>query len=82
MNVLFWLSIGLWLLALLCYAMILSASEQPHNKGAGASTFAAFETLIQRAGGSGARRYLYRTLVGSALGAALTGGLYLMSRPN
>ena len=80
MNVLFWLSIGLWLLALLCYAMILSANEQLHRRGAGMPTFASLETLIRRAGGSGARRYLYRTLLGSAVGAMLTGGLYLLTR--
>ena len=82
MNVLFWLSIGLWLLALLCYATILSASEQLHRKGAGMSTFASFETLLRSAGGARARRYLYRTVVGSAAGAMLTGGLYLLSRPD
>lgn len=82
MNVLFWLSIGLWLLALLCYAVILSANEQLHRKAAGMSTFASLETLISRAGGSVARRYLYRILVGSAVGAMLTGGLYLLSRPD
>lgn len=82
MNVLFWLSIGLWLLALLCYAMILSANEQLHRKGAAMSTFASLETLVRRAGGFRVRRYLYRALVGSAVGAMLTGGLYLLSRPN
>jgi hypothetical protein len=80
MNVLFWLSIGLWVLALVCYAMILSADEQRHGKGAGTSTFTLFETLFHTTGGSRARRYLYRIQVAAALGAMLTGGLYLLTR--
>lgn len=80
MNVLFWLSIGLWVVALVSYAMILGKNEQLHRSGASMSVFTPFETLFHGAGVSRARWYLYRILVGSALGAMLTGGLFLLTR--
>ena len=80
MNVLFWLSIGLWVIALVSYAMILSKNEQLHRSGARMSVFTPFEALFHGARVSRAHWYLYRILVGSALGAMLTGGLFLLTR--
>ncbi|NCF29057.1 MAG: hypothetical protein GWP69_16860 [Gammaproteobacteria bacterium] len=79
MNVLFWFSIGLWVVALISYAMLLSANEQLQRKDAGMSVFIPFEKLFHNVGASRARRYLYRTLVVSAIGAMVTGGLFLLT---
>ena len=80
MKLLFWLSIGLWVIALVCYAMILSGNEQLQRKSARMSVFIPFEALFHGARGSRARRYLNWTLVGSAVGAMVTGGLFLLTR--
>ena len=50
---LFWISIALWLVALLAYALILSGRARP-------------------------RKYLYQTLILSAIAALVTGGLYML----
>lgn len=76
MSVFFWLSISLWLVSLVCYALILSAREDRQRRVAGRPAVAPFETLLERAG-SRASRYLYRTLVLAAAGAMLCGALYL-----
>ena len=78
MTVLFWVSIGLWVVALVSYAMILNGNEQLQRKVARMSVFIPFETLFHSAGGSRARKYIYRTLVASGLGAMVTGGLFLL----
>jgi hypothetical protein len=77
-KVLFWLSIGLWVVALVSYAMILNGNERLQRKGARMSVFVPFETLFHSATDSCARSYLYRTLVASAIGAMVTGGLFLL----
>jgi len=79
MKVLFWLSIGLWVVALASYAMILSANEQLQRKGAGISVFMPFEALFQIAGNPRPSRLLYRILVLSAIGAMVSGGLFLLT---
>lgn len=79
MNILFWLSIGLWVLSLVSYALILSGSEQLERKDAGRSIFIPFEVLFQGSGYSRYVRILYRVLIGSAVGAMLTGGLFLLT---
>ena len=78
MNVLFWLSIGLWVVALVSYAMILNGNEQLQRKVARMSVFVSFETLFHSVGGYRARKYIYRTLVASAIGAMVTGGAFLL----
>ena len=50
---LFWISIALWLVALLAYALILSGPAR-------------------------SRKYLYQTLILSAIAALVTGGLYML----
>jgi hypothetical protein len=79
MKVFFWLSIALWLVALMSYVMILSGNEQLQKKDAGKSVFMPLQTLLENAGYSGSRRIFYRTLVLSAIGAALSGGLFLFT---
>jgi uncharacterized membrane protein YbhN (UPF0104 family) len=78
-NVLFWLSIGLWVVALASYAMLLSSNEQLQREDARMSVFVPFEALFQSAGYSRSRRFFYRTLVLSAIGAMVSGGLYLLT---
>jgi hypothetical protein len=78
-KVLFWLSTGLWVVALVSYAVILSGSERQLRKETGTPFFIAFEALGQRTGSSRVRRILYRTLVLSAIGAILSGGLFLFN---
>ncbi len=79
MNFLFWLSIALWLVALVSYALILSADEQLQREDARMSVFIPFEALFHTTSYSRSLKYLYRTLVLSAIGAMVTGGLYLLS---
>lgn len=52
-SLLFWISVGLWMVALFAYALILSG----HTRS---------------------KRYLYRTVILSAIAAMLTGGLYMV----
>jgi len=78
-SFLFWLSIALWLVALVTYALILSANEQLQRKGARISVFIPFEALFRGSGYSRSLKYLYRTLILAAIGAMVTGGLYLLS---
>jgi hypothetical protein len=75
---LFWLSIGLWVVALVSYAMILNGNEQLQRKVARMSVFVPFETLFHSVASSRARKVIYRTLVVSAVGAMVTGGLFLL----
>ncbi len=79
MNVLFWLSIGLWVVALVSYALILSGNEQLQRRSAGMSVFMPFEALFHSTRYSRSLKYLYRILILSAIGAMVTGGLYLLS---
>ncbi len=79
MNVLFWLSIGLWVVALVSYALILSGNEQLQRKSARMSVFIPFESLFRSARYSRSRKYLYRILTMSAMGAMVTGGLFLLT---
>lgn len=79
MKVLFWLSIGLWLVALVSYAALLSGSERQHGKETGTPSIIAFDALRQGDGSSRVRSILYRTLVLSAIGAMLSGGLFLLN---
>jgi hypothetical protein len=78
-NILFWLSIGLWMISLVSYALILSGHEQLDRKDARMSFFIPFEVLFHSSGYSRYVRYLYRILVVSAVGAVLTGGLFLLT---
>ncbi len=79
MNVFFWLSIGLWVVALVSYALILSGNEQLQRKSARMSVFIPFEALFRRVRYSRTRKYLYRILIVSAMGAMMTGGLFLLT---
>ena len=79
MSFLFWVSIVLWLATLVSYALILSGNEQLQRKDAGMSVFIPFEALFDSSKYSRSLKYLYRTLVLSAIGAMVTGGLYLLS---
>ena len=79
MSILFWLSIVLWMVSLVSYALILSGKEQLERKGARMSIFIPFEALLHDGGYSRSLRYLYRTAVLSAIGAMLTGGLYMFT---
>ena len=79
MNVLFWLSIGLWIVALVSYALILSGNEQLQRTSAKASVFIPFEVLFRGTRYASSLKYLYRILTLSAIGAMVAGGLYLLS---
>ncbi len=79
MNVLFWLSIGLWIAALVSYALILSGNEQLQRTSAKASVFIPFGVLFRSTRYASSLKYLYRILTLSAIGAMVTGGLYLLS---
>ena len=79
MNFLFWLSIALWLMTLVAYALILSGNEQLQRKDAGISVFIPFRKLFHSSGHSRSLKYLYPALVLSAIGAIVTGGLYLLT---
>ena len=79
MNVLFWISIGLWVVALVSYALILSGNEQLQRTSARASVFIPFQVLFRNARYSRSLKYLYWTLIFSAMGAMVTGGLFLLS---
>ncbi len=76
-SFLFWLSIALWLVSLVSYALILSAREQLRRKDTGRSAGIFFGALFADTGHTGSVKYLYRTLVLSASGALVTGALYL-----
>jgi hypothetical protein len=78
-KALFWLSFGLWAVALVSYAAILSGSERQHRKETGTPFFIASETLPQHTGSSRIRGILYCMLVLSAIGALLSGGLFLLN---
>jgi len=58
--------------------MILNGNEQLQRKVARMSVFVSFETLFQSVGGYRTRKYIYRTLVASAIGAMVTGGVFLL----
>ena len=58
--------------------MILNGNEHLQRKVARMSVFVPFETLFHSVGGGRARKYLYRTLVASAIGAMVTGGVFLL----
>lgn len=77
MSFLFWLSIALWLVSLVSYALILSGREQLQRKDTGKSAGIFFSALFGDTGYTGSVKYLYRTLVLSAIGALVTGALYL-----
>ncbi len=79
MNVFFWLSIGLWIVALVSYALILSGNEQLQRKSARMPVFIPFEVLFRSARYSHSLKYLYRILILSAIGAMVTGGLFLVT---
>ncbi len=79
MNVFFWLSIGLWIVALVSYALILSGNEQLQRKSARMFVFIPFEALFRSARYSRSRKYLYWILIMSAIGAMMTGGLFLLT---
>lgn len=79
MKALFWLSIGLWVIALVCYALILSGKERLERRDAGMSIFIPFEVLFDSSRYSYSLKFLYRALVLSAVGAMVTGGLFLLS---
>ena len=78
-NILFWLSIGLWVIALVSYALILDGNEQQERKENLMSVIIPFGTPSHGAVHSRSLRHLYRILVLSAIGAILTGGLYLLT---
>ena len=75
MNILLWLSIGLWVLALVSYAVILSGNEQLEGKQA----MIPFGARSHSAGHPRPSRHLYRILILSAIGALVTGGLFLLT---
>ena len=87
MNILFWLSIGLWVLALVSYAVILSGNEQLEGEQARMSTrmstrmtaMIPFGARSHSAGHPRPSRHLYRILILSAIGALVTGGLFLLT---
>lgn len=79
MKLLFWLSIVLWVIALSCYALILSGKERLERRGARMSVFIPFEVLFDSSHYSRSLKLLYRALYLSAVGAMLTGGLFLLS---
>jgi hypothetical protein len=78
-NVLFWTSIGLWVVALVSYALILSGNEQLQRTSVRASVFIPFQVLFRNTRYSRSLKYLYRILIFSAMGAMVTGGLFLLS---
>lgn len=77
MSFLFWLSIALWLVSLVSYALILSGREQLQRNDMGKPAGNFFGALFGDTGYTGSVKYLYRTLVLSASGALVTGALYL-----
>jgi hypothetical protein len=79
-NFLFWLSIVLWLVALVSYALIVSGKERLERKHARVPVFIPFEALFHSTSYSRSIKYLYRTLFLSAIGAMVTGGFYLLTR--
>lgn len=79
MSIFFWLSIGFWIVTLVSYALILSGDEQLERRDARMSMFIPFEVLFQDSGYSRYSRYLYRTLILSAVLAMVTGGLFLLT---
>ena len=78
-NFLFWLSIGLWVLCLVSYALILSGDEHLERKEVGTSEFIPFRARPPGAAYPRPLRYLYRILILAAIGAMLTGGLFLLT---
>ena len=82
-NILFWLSIGLWVLALVSYAVILSGNEQLEEKQARMSSrmtaMIPFGARSHSAGHPRPSRHLYRILILSTIGALVTGGLFLLT---
>ncbi len=80
MNFLFWLSIVLWMVALVSYALIVSGDEQLGRKHARAPVLIPFAALFHTTSYSRSLKYLYRTLFLSAIGAMVTGGFYLLTR--
>ena len=79
MDILFWLSIGLWVTSLLSYALILTGKEQLERKDSRMSVFMPFEVLFHDSEYSRYSRYLRRTAILSALGAMLSGAMFLLT---
>jgi hypothetical protein len=78
-NILFWLSIGFWVVSLVCYALLLSGSEQLERKDVRRPAFIPFEVLFHGSGYSRYSKNLYRALIVSAVAALFTGGLFLLT---
>ena len=78
-DALFWLSIGLWMLALVSYALILSGNEHLERKEARMSAIIPFGALPHGTGYPRCLRQLYRLPILSAIGAMVTGGLFLLT---
>lgn len=79
MSIFFWTSIGLWVVALVSYALILGGGEQLERKDARRSNFIPFEELFRGSAYSRYSTYLYGVLILSAVGAMLTGALFLLT---
>lgn len=77
MSVLFWLSIALWLVSLICYALILSAREHRQRRAARTPAYVPLDALFDRVGHARVSRVLFRTLLIAAAGAMLCGAVYL-----
>ena len=78
-SIFFWISIGLWVVALVAYALILNGNEQLERRDTRMSVFIPFKVLFQDSGYSRYSRLLYRTLILSAFGAMLSGGLFMLT---
>ncbi len=76
---LFWLSIGLWALCLVSYALILSGDEHLERKEVGTSESIPFEARPPGAAYPRSLTCLYRIVFLSAIGAMLTGGFFLLT---
>lgn len=62
----------------MCYAVILSGNERPDRSDSGEPVGTFFDVLYGGPGYARSLKYLYRTLVLSAIGALATGALYLL----
>lgn len=78
MSVFFWVSIALWLVSLVCYALIISAREHRQRRVARTPSYVPLDALFDRAGHTRVLKYLYRTLLCAAAGALASGTLYLL----
>lgn len=77
MSFFFWLSIALWLVTLVCYALIVSAREHRQRHADNTPAYVPLDALFDRAGHARASKYLLRTLLFAAAGALISGALYL-----